>query len=89
MVSLKLKKSFNSEKTQVEGDSKGVVLWAINGDSWSFSIEKESALTVAFSHKSFFYLWILIGLLSWQLFAFSQLPKLISVFQDILLEEAK
>ncbi len=82
------------KNNQLQRGSSQVVSLAVSGSGWSFSIEKEPELPVVTrkefgskSNNSFFYLWMLIGLLSLQLFALSQLPKMITLFQDVLLEE--
>ena len=79
---------------QLQPDSNKVVSLAVSGSGWSFLIEKEYELPVATekeyvakSNNSFFYLWLLMGALMLLFFSLSQLPKMITLFQDVLLEE--
>ena len=83
-------------RAEIEADSNWLVFWTYRGNYLSFLIEKEYPTTVApekeslpKSNKTFFYWCLLIGLLSLQLFAFTQLPKMITLFQEVVLEEAK
>ena len=84
----------SKSRVQIEPESKGVVLLAVSGSAWSVSIQKECQLPVATrkemgakSNNSFFYLWLLMGSLMLLFFSLSQLPKMITLFQDVLLEE--
>ena len=84
-----------SEKNkQLHSGSNKVVSLAVSEGYWSLSIQKECELPVATekeyvakSNNSFFYLWLLMGSLMLLFFSLSQLPKMITLFQDVLLEE--
>ena len=84
-----------SEKNnQLQPGSNKVVSLAVSGSYWSVSIQKECQLPVASkkeylarSNNSFFYLWLLMGSLMLLFFSLSQLPKMINIFQEVLLEE--
>ncbi len=84
----------SKSRVQLEPKSRGIVFLAVSGSAWSVSIQKEYELPVATekeigakSNNSFLYLWLLMGSLMLLFFSLSQLPKMITIFQDVLLEE--
>ena len=84
----------SKSRVQIKPESNGVVFWAVSGSAWSVSIQKEYELPVATekeigakSNNSFLYLWLLMGALMLLFFSLSQLPKMITIFQEVLQEE--
>ena len=95
MVSLNFKESPTPLQSQNKEklNENFFFFWVISGHSWSFLIEKEPDFPVATekdvaqSNNSLFYFFILIGLLGLILFSLTQIPKMVSAFQKIILEK--